>query len=119
MAVPAVLVVSMTFDPPTFAFFGPVQDVTIAKLNEQLPYLCTNSSSGRRKPEGFVRQDSPSPHWFMELRGLIAEIPAKMALMLAVLDAIEEEGGWGFHDAHALTSDFEESHKFFFMRKSR
>jgi hypothetical protein len=55
----------------------------------------------------------------LELRGLIAEIPAKMALMLAFFDALEEEGGWGFHDGHAVTTDFEETHKFFFTRKSR
>jgi hypothetical protein len=119
MAVPAVLVVSMTFEPPVIDILGPIQETTITKLNDQLPLVCTNSSRGRKRPEGFVRRDAPHPHWHMELRGMIAEIPAKMAMILAILDALEEEGGWGFHDGHSVTMDFEEAHKFFFMRKSR
>lgn len=119
MAVPPVLVVSLTFDPPTVDILGPIQETTISKLNDQLPLLCTNSCRGRRRPEGFTRRDTPQPHWHMELRGMIAEIPAKMAILVAILDALEEEGGWGFHDGHALTYEFEEAHTLFFMRKSR
>lgn len=119
MAVPAVLVVSMTFEPPTISILGPIQESTIAKLGDQLPNLCTNSYGGRRPNPTFVRMESPTPHWTISMRGLVAEIPAKMAISLAILDALEEEGGWGFHGTHALTTDFEETHKLFFMRKSR
>lgn len=118
MAVPPVLIVSMTFEPPAISILGPIQETTIKKLNDQLPNLCT-LAVGRRRSYDFVRKESPFPHWYVELKGMIAEIPSKMALMLAILDALEEEGGWGFHDTHAVMTDFEEAHKFFFTRKSR
>lgn len=119
MAVPPVLVVSMTFEPPTITILGPILETTVTKLSHQLPLLCTLSCGGRRKLPVFEKVDTPIRHWRLVLNGMIAEIPSKMGLMLALLDALEEEGDWGFHDTHAVTTDFEEAYQFFFTKKSR
>ena len=119
MAVPPVLVVTMTFDPPVIQLVGPVPEATIAKLNDYLPHLTLNSALGRKSLPKFVRATEPVPHWVMELLGLISDDPSKMAMMLAVLDGLEEEGGWSMHDAHSSNNEFEEVHKFFFVKKSR
>jgi hypothetical protein len=119
MAVPPVLVVNMTFDPPTVKILGQVHDATIAKLNDFLPHLTLNSTQGRRAPPKFERLTDPTPHWAIELRGAISNDPSRMAFMLAVLDCLDEEGGWSMHDTHGSNTEFEESHSFFFVKKSR
>lgn len=119
MAVPPVLVVSMTFDPPAITIVGSIQDATIAKLNDFLPHLTHNSTQGRRPPGKFERLVEPIPHWAVELRGAISNDQCRMAIMLAMLDCLEEEGGWSLHDTCGCNTEFEENHKFFFVKKSR
>jgi hypothetical protein len=119
MAVPPVLIVSLVFDPPVIAFFGPIQETTIKRLNGQLPFLTYNAGSRRKNQPVFEFNAQPAPHWTLELRGQTTDVPSQMAIEIAILDALEEEGGWGLHDCHAVTMDFEESHKLFFVKKSR
>lgn len=113
------LVVSFVFNPPRVSIVGPAQESTIAKLNILLPTLTSNSSQGRRKPETFQQFDAPCRHWVVEYRHLLCDEVSRMSFMLAVLDTLEDEGGWGMHDTHAITHDIEDEFTFFFTRKSR
>ena len=119
MAVPPVLVVNMLFDPPVVEILGPVHDATIAKLNDFLPHLTLNSTQGRRAPAKFEKVAEPVSHWRIELRGAISNDPSRMAFMLALLDCLDEEGGWSMHDTHGSNTEFQEAHTFFFVKKSR
>lgn len=119
MAVAPALIVSMVFDPPRISIVGPVQESTIMKLNELLPNLTTISSAGRRAPPSFKRVEAQIPTWDVELRNLLSDEVSKLAIMVAVLDCLEDEGGWSMRDTHALTHDYDEAYKFFFTKKSR
>lgn len=119
MAVAPALVVSIAFEPPQISIVGPIQESTIHKLNELLPHLATNSCQGRRAPPAFVQGALPIPHWSIELRNQLADETAKLSMMVAILDCLEDEGGWSMRDTHSLTYDYDEGYQFFFTKKSR
>lgn len=119
MAVPPALVVNFSFNPPLVSIAGPVKESTISKLSELLPQLSTNSCHGRRSPPVFVPHDIPVRHYILDMASLMSNEPSKMAMMLAVLDCLEDEGCWTMRDCHATLYDYVEHHTFFFTMKSR
>lgn len=118
MAVAPVLVVSFVFDPPQIAVVGQLQESTIAKLNDILPNLASINCHGRRKVEQFQVSESPLKHWTVQFRTLVTEEPARIAIMLAVLDALDNEGGWTMRDSTGITHDDEEEYHMFFTKKN-
>lgn len=119
MAVAPAVIVAFVFNPPQISITGPVQDSTIAKLNLLLPTLTSNSCQGRRKPESFQLTEAPVRQWTVEYRALVCDDIAELSVMLAVLDALEDEGGWSMRDTHAANHDVQSEYMFFFTRKSR
>jgi hypothetical protein len=118
MAVPPGLVVNFSFNPPVISIAGPVQESTIAKLNELLPRLATNSVRGRRSPPRFTAQTEPAPHVLLDMGTLVADETAQMLMMLSLLDCLEDEGGWGMRDSHAAAYDYQNHYTFMFTKKS-
>ena len=111
------LIVNMTFNPPYITIIGPVKDNTVQKLNTVLPLSCTSTQTGKVK-FAFERKDTP-PHWAGELRASYAnEEVGQSLLTLALLDALEEEGGWKLKGSNATNHDVDKvTYKFFFVRK--
>ena len=118
MAVAPVLVVSFVFDPPTISLVGQLQENTVAKLNELIPNLTSISAQGRRKPPTFEPKEEPIKHWTVQLRNLVTDEVSRLAIMVAVLDALENEGGWSMRDTHGITHDDEEEYTMFFTKKN-
>lgn len=118
MAVAPVLVVSVTFNPPDISIVGPIQESTVTKLNAVLPNLTSISCKGRRDPPQLEFKETPVPHWQVELRGLLSDELSKLSILLSLLDCLEDEGGWGMRDCHALTFEDCEAHKMFFTKKN-
>ncbi len=50
---------------------------------------------------------------------LVADELAQLSMMLAVLDCLEDEGGWGMRDTHSITSDYTDNYTFMFTKKTR
>jgi hypothetical protein len=117
------LVVNFTFNPPQVKVIGPVRETTIEKLNSVLPRTTTSLRSSRAGNPKFEYQQNP-PHWKVTLDGQFCDQVGESALFLALLDALEEEGGWKLVTTQAITQpdqdshqqDFYETHKFFFSR---
>jgi hypothetical protein len=119
MAVAPALVVNFSFNPPVVSLSGPVLESTVAKLSEQLPRLTTNSVKGRKAPPTFRHVTQPHPHWLLEMEALIADELSQLSIINAVLDCLEDEGGWGMHDTLAYTTDYVDHFTFFFTKKSQ
>ena len=119
MAVPPALVVTLTFDPPKIAVVGPIRQTTITKLNATLPFLTRNVGSVRRDPPVFVTDSKRAlNNWTLELKSQVTDEPSRIAFMLAVLECLEDEGGWKMRDTHAITDDFTETYTMFFTNKT-
>jgi hypothetical protein len=110
------LIVNMTFNPPFFTIVGPVKETTIQKLNQELPAACTTVATAKTK-FNFERRDSP-PCWYGELRTSFAnEEVGQSRVVLALLDALESEGGWKLKGSNATNHDVDKvTIKFFFTR---
>ena len=119
MAVAPALVVNLSFNPPVVSLSGPVAESTVAKLGEQLPRLTTNSVRGRRSPPTFQFKTEPHPHWVLEMPTLFSDELSQMAIFVAVLDVLEDEGGWSMRDCHAVNSDYVDNHTLLFTKKTR
>jgi hypothetical protein len=119
MAVAPVLVVNFSFNPPVVSIAGPILESTIGKLSDHLPHLSTISARGRKPPPSFEFRESPQPHWYLEMPTLLADELSQLSIMLAVLDCLEDEGGWGMHDTHATTGDYIDHYTFFFTKKTQ
>eukprot|EP01012_Entosiphon_sulcatum_P051259 TRINITY_DN70400_c0_g1_i1.p1 TRINITY_DN70400_c0_g1~~TRINITY_DN70400_c0_g1_i1.p1 ORF type:complete len:119 (-),score=22.39 TRINITY_DN70400_c0_g1_i1:254-610(-) len=117
MAIPPNLVVNLTFNPPEISIVGPIREATIQKLSQLLPQVCT-SSPGTRAEVRFVRNESP-PHWYTKLpMQFCNEELGQPMVMLAILDALEEEGGWKLKGSNSLNhDDTQVTFKFFFCQK--
>lgn len=113
------MVVNFSFNPPVISIAGPIKESTIAKLNDLLPHLTSNSVRGRRAPPSFVVNEAPTKHYILDMPTLVANEESQMAIMLAVLDCIEDEGCWTMRDCHATLYDYIEHHTLFFTMKSR
>jgi hypothetical protein len=119
MAVAPALVANFSFNPPVVSLSGPIAESTVAKLSEQLPRLTTNSVRGRKAPPTFRFLTAPHPHWLLEMPSLVADDISQMTMMLAVLDCLEDEGGWSMRDCHAITADYVDNYTFMFTKKTR
>jgi hypothetical protein len=119
MAVAPCLVVSLEFNPPLVHIVGPITEQTINKLNEILPYACTNSIRGRKEPPQFTVVDAPLPAWRLEMRTLFCNEVSIINFMVILLDALEDEGGWSMKDTHAEHFTDHEAYTMFFVKKLR
>ena len=119
MAVAPALVVNFSFNPPVISIAGPVLESTVAKLSDQLPKLTTNSVRGRRDPPTFAHVATPQPHWLMELPSLFSDELSQLTMILAVLDCLEDEGGWGMRDTLASSADYIDNYTFFFQKNTQ
>ena len=110
------LIVNFTFNPPFITIVGPVKENTIQKLNAVLPTVCTTTCTAKTK-FAFQRQDNP-PHWYGELKTSFAnEEIGQTALVLSLLDSLEEEGGWKLKGSNATNHDVDKvTYKYFFVR---
>ena len=110
------LIVNMTFNPPFITIVGPIKETTIQKLNTDLPAACTTVATSKTK-FGFEKRDEP-PHWYGELRTQFAnEDVGQSTVVLALLDALESEGGWKLKASNATNHDIDKvTIKFFFKR---
>jgi hypothetical protein len=123
MAGPSALVVNMRFNPPEVEFVGPILESTVLKLNTLLPSLTSLASRGRHAPPTFQflppTAEQPRAVWRLELTGYIAHDTAQLAMMGAVVAAVEEEELWDMHDGVAWSTDGVDHHTLFFVRKPK
>lgn len=120
MAVAPALVVNFSFNPPVVSIVGPILESTVGKLSDHIPQLSTVSPHGRKQtPEFEFREGPGAPHWVLEMPTLFANEVSQLSIMLAVLDCLEDEGGWGMHDTHACTGDYVDNYTFFFTKKTQ
>eukprot|EP00760_Papus_ankaliazontas_P033891 PhM_4_TR6780/c0_g1_i1/m.96210 len=117
MAKEANLIVNITVNPPQLFIVGPIKETTIAKLNEVLPNACT-SMPGQKAVFSFEKKNEP-PHYFGQLPGSYAnEDIGQTRIFLALLDCLEEEGGWKLKGSNATNHDVSKTtYKLFFVRK--
>jgi len=122
MAVAPCLIVNVSFNPPVISIVGPVKESTLAKLNDILPRLTTNSVRGRRKPPTFgpsteyVNVNPPNVA-VMDMGSLFADEVAQLSIIVAVLDCLEDEGGWTMTDTHAASYDYTDHYSLFFTKR--
>ncbi|KAK7194743.1 paraflagellar rod component [Novymonas esmeraldas] len=117
------LIVNMTFNCPEVQILGPVQESTIERLNEVLPGSTTSTRSIRSSQPKFEYLSNPD-HWKIKLDGQFCDSEGVSRLMVLLLDALEEEGGWTLvssqassaRNAGALQQDFLENYKLFFSK---
>ena len=111
------LIVNITVNPPAICIIGPIKETTVAKLNEVMPLACT-TTPGTKATFVFEKKNEP-PHYYGSLTGSYAnEDVGQTQLFLAVLDCLEEEGGWKLKASNATNHDVTKTtYKFFFMRK--
>jgi len=117
MAVPANLIVNLTYNPPEIAIIGPIKETTVEKLGGILPQVCTSAPSSKEPTVTFIRNESP-PHWYAKLPGSYAnEELGQSQIILTLLDCLEEEGGWKLKASNALNHDNTKvTYKFFFVK---
>lgn len=117
MAIPPNLIINLTFNPPEIAIVGPIREATIQKLQQVLPQVCT-SAPGARPAVVLSRVESPL-HWYCKLPAHFAnEELGQTSIMVAILDSLEEEGGWKLMASNALNHDETKcTYKFFFTQK--
>lgn len=117
------LIVNMSFNCPEVQILGPVQESTIERLNEVLPGSTTSTRSIRSSQPKFEYLSNPD-HWKIKLDGQFCDSEGVSRLMVLLLDALEEEGGWTLvssqassaRNAGALQQDFVENYKLFFSK---
>ena len=117
------LIVNFTFNPPMIKIIGPIKETTVEKLNSVLPKSTTSLRAARLPPPKFSYVSSTN-HWTVKLEGQFCDQVGQSALFLAVLDSLEEEGGWKLVTSQAITQadteslqqDYFECAKFFFAR---
>ena len=117
------LIVNINFNTPHIKIIGPIRETTIEKLNAVLPTATTSQRSMRAGAPKFNFEPQP-PHWNAKLDGQFCDQIGESSLFIAVLDALEEEGGWKLSTTQAITmddpdtqqQDFYTAYKFFFHR---
>lgn len=112
---------TFTFNPPIIHIVGPVREPTVQKLNAILPEVTTSTqtSNPKRKFE-FVKMERPGGAvWRGELpNSFCNEEVGQSRLVLALMDAMEEEGDWKLKGSNATCHDVDKvTYKFFFVRK--
>lgn len=111
------LIVNITVNPPAITIIGPIKETTVAKLNEIMPGACT-TSPGQKASFHFDKKSEP-PHYYGALSGSYAnEDVGQTQIFLALLDCLEDEGGWKLKASNATNHDVTKTtYKFFFVRK--
>eukprot|EP01063_Lacrimia_lanifica_P005782 TRINITY_DN1349_c0_g1_i1.p2 TRINITY_DN1349_c0_g1~~TRINITY_DN1349_c0_g1_i1.p2 ORF type:complete len:125 (+),score=57.02 TRINITY_DN1349_c0_g1_i1:79-453(+) len=118
------LIVNFFFNPPCIRIIGPIKEGTIEKLNNLFPRMTSTASGTKTAPPKFVHEITPA-HWHVKLTGQYCDQLGQSMLFLALLDALEEEGGWVLKDTNAITmvdtDAIQQAHhevlKFFFVKK--
>ena len=118
------LIVNFKFNPPTIQIVGPIKEATVEKLNTVFPRM-TSTANGTKSPTPKFVHESTPPHWHVKLVGQFCDQLGQSMICLALLDALEEEGGWVLKDTNAITmmdtdAIQQSSHevlKFFFVKK--
>eukprot|EP00659_Diplonema_papillatum_P004804 gene4804-7410_t len=98
------LIVNFLFNPPTIRIVGPIKETTVEKLNQTFPRTTSTAQGTKTAPPKFVHEATP-PHWFVKLTGQYCDQLGQSMLCLALLDALEEEGGWVLKDTNAITME--------------
>lgn len=116
------LIVNFTFNPPLIHIIGPVRDTTVQKLNAILPEVCTSTQTSNPKNKFAFTKIERGPGitlWRGVLEHSFAnEEVGQSRLVLALLDAMEEEGDWKLKGSNATCHDVDKvTYKFFFVRK--
>jgi hypothetical protein len=117
------LIVNFHFNPPTIKIVGPIKESTIEKLNAVLPTVTTSRRGDRAGQPKFTFKPHPT-HWTVTLDGQFCDQVGESRTMLAILDALEEEGTWKLAtsmattlpDTESLQQDFYNAYNFFFKR---
>lgn len=119
------LVVNFIFNPPTIRIIGPIKETTVEKLSQTIPCKTNTTPSTKKSSDPkFVHESSP-PHWYIQLQGQYCDQLGQSMLYMALLDALEDEGGWMLKDCNAVTMEdtdaIQQAHyecnKFFFVKK--
>ena len=116
------LIVNFTFNPPLIHIIGPVRETTVQKLNSVLPDVCTSTQTANPKNK-FAFTKVERSHGMTLWRGALEhsfanEEVGQSRLVLALLDAMEEEGDWKLKGSNATCHDVDKvTYKFFFVRK--
>merc|ERR1719487_518533 len=92
------------FNPPTIRIIGPIKETTVEKLNNVFPKMTSTATGTKKAPPKFVHEAQP-PHWYVQLVGQYCDQMGQSLLCLALLDALEEEGGWVLKDTNAITME--------------
>mmetsp|Transcript_118583 Transcript_118583/g.166729 ORF Transcript_118583/g.166729 Transcript_118583/m.166729 type:complete len:120 (+) Transcript_118583:45-404(+) len=118
MAIPANLIVNLSFNPPEIKIIGPIKETTVAKLGATLQSVCTSSPGQNSDKNKFKKVESPA-HWECMLPAAYAnEEMGQSGIMLTILDALEEEGDWKLKASNAINHDETKvTYKFFFVHK--
>ncbi|GET91800.1 hypothetical protein, conserved [Leishmania tarentolae] len=117
------MIVNMSFNCPEIQVLGPVQESTIERLNEVLPGSTTSTRSIRSSQPKFEYVSNPD-HWRIKLDNQFCDSDGVSRLIVLLLDALEEEGGWKLISSHAsntrnggaLQQDFISNYKLFFSK---
>lgn len=117
------LIINMSFNCPEIEILGPVKESTIDRLNHVLPTATTSTRSIRTAEPQFQFLSNPD-HWKIKLDGQFCDAAGVSRLMVLLLDALEEEGGWTLVSSQASSSKnatvlqqtFVENYKLFFSR---
>ncbi|KAG5495024.1 hypothetical protein JKF63_02076 [Porcisia hertigi] len=117
------LIVTMSFNSPEIKIIGPVLESTIERLNEVLPVSTTSTRSIRSSQPKFEYLSNPD-HWSIKLNGQFCDNEGVSRLMIVLLDALEEDGGWKLVSSQAsstrgggaLQQDFLEHYRLFFSK---
>ncbi|KAG5469682.1 hypothetical protein CUR178_01820 [Leishmania enriettii] len=120
---PRNLIVNMSFNCPEVRILGPVQESTIERLNKILPFSTTSTRSIRSSSPKFQYLSNPD-HWMIKLDGQFCDAEGVSRLMVLLLDALEEEGGWTLtssqtssdRETGSLQQDSVTSYKLFFSK---
>ncbi|AYU82034.1 paraflagellar rod component, putative [Leishmania donovani] len=117
------MIVNMSFNCPEIQILGPVQESTIERLNEVLPDSTTSTRSIRSNQPKFEYLSNPD-HWRIKLDNQFCDLEGVSRLIVLLLDALEEEGGWTLISSQASSSshggalqqDFVSNYKLFFSK---
>ncbi|CBZ29860.1 conserved hypothetical protein [Leishmania mexicana MHOM/GT/2001/U1103] len=116
------MIVNMSFNCPEIQILGPVQESTIERLNEVLPDSTTSTRSIRSNQPKFEYVSNPD-HWRIKLDNQFCDSEGVSRVIVCLLDALEEEGGWTLISSQAsnsqggsLQQDFMSNYKFFFSK---
>ncbi|CAD2217802.1 hypothetical protein AGDE_00111 [Angomonas deanei] len=119
------LIVNLTFNCPEISIVGPIKESTIDVLNELIPYSTTSAFCSNPTKAKFRHVKNPS-HWSIKLDGQFCDSEGISRLMVILMDALDEEGGWTLVSSQSynvrssvpLQQNYVENHKMIFLKSS-